>query len=205
VGEKVSNFKPIKKAARFTFVAAPKSIFGWELNKRLFLWIKSFWTRSINPACPQCDQGVMLARSNVEMLDDGGLPNQLQPWVCNHCGYALLEANIKRVRLVVSDQRLERAKEEFGDMELKTREQLARNHRISSRIFFLFAIPTFAYAVYMISTGVAWMPTINWAVFSFMFWVFGMKRSYRSWQVLSGHIFETGAFGHWFKHEKWLI
>lgn len=199
----MSIFKPVNKAAKFTFVTAPQSIFGWQLNKRLFLWIKSFWTRSVNPSCPECDQGVMLLSSDTEPND--GQSNQLHPWVCTHCGYALLESNVKRVREVVSDHRFERAKEAFSDMELKTREQLARKHRISARIFFLFALLTFMHAIYMVVTGVAWLPTINWAAFSLMFWVFGMKRSYRSWQVISGHIFETGAFGHWFKQEKWLI
>ena len=38
-----------------------------------------------------------------------------------------------------------------------------------------------------------------------MYWVFGMTRSYRAWQVAIGHLFVEGAARHWFSHERWLV
>ena len=41
--------KPLGKAAKFTAVTMPLSIFGWQLNKRLFAWVRALWAGSINP------------------------------------------------------------------------------------------------------------------------------------------------------------
>lgn len=206
----MSIFKPFGKAAKFTFVTVPLSIFGWQLNKGLFFWVRSLWTRSINPACPDCDEGVLLCQRNVEAVfeqtERGDRPRQLYPWVCNHCGYGLLESlDHKRVREVTGHHRTERARSVFTELELQEREAFSRKHRIASRIFFVASLLTFANSIHMLASGLSMIPTLNWASFSLMFWVFGMKRSYRSWQVMSGHIFEHGAARYWFKHEKWLI
>jgi uncharacterized membrane protein len=206
----VSIFKPVGKAAKFTFVTAPLSIFGWQLNKRLFMWLRSFWSRSVNPACPKCDEGVLISQSSVAPVFDqsegGERPRQLYPWVCNHCGFAMLETLApKAVREVAGRLRMERARSVFSELELHERSQFAQKHQVASRIFFGVSALVFIGCIYMIATGASLILSLNWASFAFMFWVFGMKRSFRAWQVLSGHIFEQGAARYWLAHEKWLI
>ena len=206
----MSIFKPIGKAAKFTFVTAPLSVFGWQLNKRLFIWIRTFWTRAINPACPQCDSGVLLSQRGAEPVlepsENGDRPRRLYPWVCHHCDFGLLASlDPRAVREVVGRHRLARARSTFTALQLAEREEFARKHRLASRMFFGMAAFNFTYFVYMLGSGASLLLALNGAAFALMFWVFGMKRSYRAWQVLSGHIFEQGAARYWFKHEKWLI
>ena len=58
--------KPLGKAAKFTAVTMPLSIFGWQLNKRLFAWVRALWAGSINPTCPDCDSGILLAQTHFQ-------------------------------------------------------------------------------------------------------------------------------------------
>lgn len=198
--------KPIRKAAKFAFVSIPAGLAGWQLNKHMFMWLRSFWKRSVSPACPECDAGVMLCDNQAESAPDAaGDTKRLYPWVCNHCRYAILEtADVSQVRAVVTARRNERARAMFSDLQLQERDVLARRHKIGARIFYVFSLLTFINFVHMLATGAALIVAINWAAFALMFAVFGMKKVYRAWQVTSGQLFKTGAFWHWLKHEKWL-
>jgi hypothetical protein len=198
--------KPIRKAAKFAFVSIPAGLAGWQLNKHMFMWLRSFWKRSVSPACPECDAGVMLCDNQAESAPDAaGDTKRLYPWVCNHCSYAILEtADVSQVRAVVTARRNERARAMFSDLQLQERDVLARRHKIGARIFYVFSLLTFINFVHMLATGAAFIVAINWAAFALMFAVFGMKKVYRAWQVTSGQLFKTGAFWHWLKHEKWL-
>ena len=57
----------------------------------------------------------------------------------------------------------------------------------------------------MLATGAGLLIALNWLSIGFALWVFGMKKSYRSWQVSSGQLFVEGAFWFWFQHQKWII
>lgn len=202
--------KPLGKAAKFTFVSIPAGLIGWQMNKGLFFWLRSFWAKSVNPACPECESGILLCDAKTdEPLAGDGAPERdkarLHPWICNQCDYAILEtANVNKVRQVATARRRDRAQESFSHMQMEERQAIARKHKIGARIFYTFALLTFINFVYMLANGAAIIVAINWAAFALMFSVFGMKKIYRSWQVTSGHLFETGAFWYWFKHEKWL-
>lgn len=202
--------KPLGKAAKFTFVSIPAGLVGWQLNKGLFFWLRSFWTKSVNPACPECDSGILLCDDKTDQPLNSGADadhdkTRLYPWVCNRCDYAILEtANVNRVREVASARRRERAQASFSHMQMEERLQIARRHKIGARIFYAFALLTFGNFVYMLADGAAIIVAVNWGAFALMFSVFGLKKMYRAWQVTSGHLFESGAFQYWLKHEKWL-
>ena len=137
----------VKKAAsgaarvtKYVTVTMPLSMFGWQLNKGLFEWNRSMWTRTINPKCPDCDAGVLMAqRETPAILDqiEGGDSRPLQAWSCNHCGFGMLAPEGRDgIREVANRHRLARARMAFGDLSLAEREAFGRQHRISSRIFF---------------------------------------------------------------------
>lgn len=186
----------------------PLSMFGWQLNKGLFAWNRSLWTRTVNPTCPDCNAGVLVAQRAPAILDqtDGDDARPLQPWVCNHCGFGMLAPEGHNgIREVANRHRLARARVAFGDLSMAEREAFGRQHRIASRIFFTAAAVIGAHGIYLLASAAPLIIAINWLSFAFMFWVFGMKKSYRSWQVTTGHIFQEGAARHWFGHEKWLV
>ena len=93
----------------------------------------------------------------------------------------------------------------FGDLSWAERQSFGRQHRISSRIFFCAATVIGAHGIYLLASAAPLIIALNWLSVAFAFWVLGMKKSYRSWQVTTGHIFEEGAAKHWFNHEKWLV
>jgi hypothetical protein len=190
-------------------VTVPARVVGWNYNKKIFLWLRGFWTRSVNPACPVCDRGVLLCDHTNGPVREASSPDgplQLFPWTCCDCGFGLLEVSRASVaRETAARLRQQRAQAAFTQLQMEERAKLARGHRIGSRIFYVVAALTFANFVNLLMIGAPILFSINWATFSFMFWVFGMKRAYRAWQVSNGHLFKAGAFWHWFKHGKWLI
>lgn len=196
------------KAAKFTVVTVPLGILGWNHNKKMFMFLRGFWSRSVNPSCPECDRGVLLCDKTTptSVKNAGKAATQLFPWTCSDCQYTLYEpANPSAVRSTVALLRQEQAKATFTEMELAEREQIAKRHRLSCRIFYVAAAFTFANFIRLLMINAPLMFSVNWLCFAFMFWVFGMKRSYRAWQIANGHLFEKGAFSYWFKHGKWLI
>lgn len=197
------------KAAKYVTVTMPLSMFGWQLNKGLFAWNRSLWTQAVNPTCPDCNAGVLVTQRDAPVIldqTDGGDGRPLQPWVCNHCGFGMLAPEGHNgIREVANRHRLARARVAFGDLSMAEREAFGRQHRIASRIFFGAAAVIGAQGIYLLASAAPLIIALNWLSFAFMFWVFGMKKSYRSWQVTTGHIFQEGAARHWFGHEKWLV
>lgn len=200
------------KAIKVAFVKIPQGLIGWQLNKQMYGHVRNNWTRATSPACPECEGGVMLCDDSDEptvIAQVDGAPRKKQeflyPWKCTDCGFSILATkNSGAIRKIVTRIRGEHAQAAFTELEMQDRQAIARRHRISSRIFFVVALLTFLNFAQMVAFGVSWIVTINWFSFSLMFAVFGMKKSYRAWQITSGHLFEAGAFWHWFKHEKWL-
>ncbi len=204
--------KPVGKAIKFAFVKIPQGIVGWQLNKQMYGHVRNNWARATSPACPECDAGIMLcddSEAPTIVEQNAGAPRKKQellyPWQCADCGFSLLAPkDAGAVRKIVAQRRAVQAESAFSDMEMAERQAIARRHRIGSRIFLVVALLTFLNFAQMVAFGVSWFVTLNWLSFSLMFAVFGMKKSYRAWQVTSGHVFEEGAFWHWLKHEKWL-
>jgi hypothetical protein len=204
----VSLINKAGKAAKFAVVTVPLGIIGWNQNRKTFMFLRGFWTRSVNPSCPECERGVLLCdtATPTNVKNAGKASTQLFPWVCSDCQYTLYEPrNPTAVRGAVALLKQQQAKAAFTELELAERELIAKRHRLSCRIFFVAAALTFANFIRLLIINAPLMFSVNWFSFAFMFWVFGMKRSYRAWQIANGHLFEKGAFAYWFKQGKWLI
>lgn len=198
-----------KKAARFSFISMPLSILGINQLKMGNQHIAALWRSLSNPVCPDCDKGVMViddAEGQVIDQQANGQTKHLHPWVCKNCGWGFLEVNDPRkVREGCIRYRNERVKASLTDLEFAEREQFSRGHKLHSRAFFIAASIGIAGFIYMIASGASFMLALNWLSISFALWIFGMKKSYRSWQVRTGNLFVEGSFWFWIKHEKWVI
>jgi hypothetical protein len=193
--------KKARQGARFVLVTMPAAVVGWEMNKGLFGWIKSMAVRSFNPPCPQCDKGVLIKNSAGESPD-----GQLHAWQCNACQHQILaKDDVAEVREISRRMRNDQVRDALSTMDLAERETVSRSRRRASRIFYGMAALLFCTFVWMLATGTSLVIAANWASMSFMFAVFGLKQAYRSWQVLSGHVFQRGSFGYWFRNERWLV
>lgn len=202
--------KKIVRAAKFTIVDVPLNFIGFNYNRKIFLWLRSSLTRSTNPACPECTRGVLMCvdesvDATTLVSSDLALTEKLYKWSCSDCSFLLLDSrNRAKVRDTVSRLRFQSAQAAFSEMERAEIDRLAQGHRRGSRIFFCMAMLVFANFVRLVVLNAPIMIALNWGGFSAMFWVLGMIRSYRTWQVSTGHLFVKGAFWHWFKHEKWV-
>jgi hypothetical protein len=208
MGVKVRWLKPLGKIAKFTFVKVPANLVGWNMNVKLFWWLHSFWVRSVNPPCPECDKGVLVCDAKAEptVLQREGQATELLPWSCIHCRYTLLEeADPTRVREIVASRRKQRTLNAYSALQRGEMEKIARSHRIACRVFYIVSALTFVNAIYLVTSDAALLVALDWGLFSVMFWILGMKRAYRTWQVTHGVLFREGAFWYWFKHEKWLV
>lgn len=198
-----------KKAVKFTFVSMPLSILGINQLKMGNQQISALWRSISNPVCPDCDKGVMVMEDEEGQVIDqqpNGKSRHLHTWTCKNCGWGFLEvSDIRKVREGCIRYRNERVKISLSDLEFSEREQFSRAHKFHSRAFFIAAFIGIAGFIYMIASGASFMIALNWLSISFAFWVFGMKKSYRSWQVRTGSLFVDGSFWFWFKHEKWFI
>jgi len=201
-----------KKAVRFTFISMPLSILGANQLKMGNQYISNIWKTLLNPVCPECDKGVLSIKEKGTQVLDGhkGVNTEdwhSYSWVCGKCGFTFIEksGDIDRVRKATARYRNERIKTSLTEMERSEIERITRGHYLHSRVFFfasMFAIIGF---IYMLASGATFILALNWLSIAFVLWILGMKKSYRSWQVKTRHLFVKGAFWLWFKHEKWVV
>jgi hypothetical protein len=129
----VSGFKPIRKVTKFVFLTVPAGDISWNLSRRLFLWLRSLSVRSVNPACPECNRGVMLREGGPAAASTEGTAPAL-PWICNGCGYAVFGYEAPAaLRSAVGRRREDRAQAAFNLMQLSERRHMARKHCIAAR------------------------------------------------------------------------
>ena len=130
----------------------------------------------------------------------------LHRWGCNNCDFALLEEDdVKQVKAHAARYRNERVKAQLTSIERDEIDRIARSHQLHSRAFFIASVIAAAGFIYMLASGAGILIALNWLSIGFALWIFGMKKSYRSWQVSSGQLFVEGAFWFWFQHQKWII
>ena len=202
-------FSTGKKAAKFAFITMPMAALGVNQLRMGNQHIKALWQSSFNPACPECERGVLLqAEGDHQAFEQNpnGKTRVLHRWGCNNCDFALLEEDdIAKVRSNAARYRNERVKAQLTTIERNELDRIARSHQLHSRAFFIASLFAVVGFVYMLATGAGLLIALNWLSIGFALWVFGMKKSYRSWQVSSGQLFVEGAFWFWFQHQKWII
>ncbi|MGE8060269.1 hypothetical protein [Pseudomonas sp. NPDC089547] len=198
-----------KKAAKFAFITMPMAALGMNQLRMGNQHIKSLWRSNFSPACPECERGILLkAEGDHQELEQSpaGKMRVLHSWGCNNCDFALFEEDdVKKVREHAARYRNERVKAQLSTIERGEIDRIAHNHKLHSRAFFIASLFAVAGFVYMLATGAGIMIALNWLSIGFALWVFGMKKSYRSWQVSAGQLFVEGAFWFWFQHQKWII
>ncbi|TFW34141.1 hypothetical protein [Pseudomonas putida] len=202
-------FSSGKKAAKFAFITMPMAALGVNQLRMGNQHIKALWRSNFSPACPECERGVLLkTEGDHQEFEQGpkGKMRVLHSWGCNNCGFALLEEDdVKKVKEHAARYRNERVKAQLTTIERDEIDRIARSHRLHSRAFFIASAAAIAGFIYMLATGAGILIALNWLSIGFALWVFGMKKSYRSWQVSTGQLFVEGAFWFWFQHQKWII
>lgn len=195
-----------KKALKFTFVTMPSSMLGINQLRMGNQHISSLWRSLVAPRCPECEKGVLSCYEEGEPLFDEPSGRPLYPWICNKCDYRLYaQKDQKTVEQIARNRQKEIVLEQISDIDRDELESIANKHRLQSRIFYAASCITFFGFLYMIANGASLIATLQWLSICFCFWVFGLKRAYRYWQVTTVTIFKKGAFGYWFRNGRWFV
>lgn len=199
----MSFFGKAKGAAKFVFVKIPAGILGVGTLRQNNQTIKALYETLHNPVCPMCSGGVLTIQAGQE--GEGENPNLNYTWACNRCDFMILGTRDKRsITPMLTKMRQEQSLEMFDGLGFDERERFVRAHTLHSRIFFGASLAFFLGFCWMLWEGSGLMLSINWFVLALCMFVFGLKKSYRAWQVENGVLYVKGAFKSWFANEKWL-
>jgi hypothetical protein len=172
----------------------------------MFGWISGSAKRIAAPDCPQCERGALIevnvADSDV-VIDPKGATLRL--WACTSCRHPIMAKDNANLRDIARDQFNKRVALDFeaaGDEEL---ESMARKHTIASRLFYAGALLAALGCAYMILYAPKLIVALNWFAVSAALAIYGMKSSYRAWQVKSQTLFVEGSFWRWFRGHRWVI
>ena len=190
-----------KKAAKFTFVSMPLSILGWGQLKQGNRQIGDLW-RSINaPICPECQQGGLHRRTDTSSNDE-----TLHPWECSNvdCHFTILAPDALAVREIARARSIERTKQRFAFLSDQKRIQLIRGHTWKSRFFWACATVLSVGSIYMLGSGAAMLTTMAWIGWSIATALWGLRWSYRAWQIETGTLYVAGSYARFILNERWL-
>ncbi|ATS89990.1 hypothetical protein NY98_12340 [Xanthomonas citri pv. fuscans] len=134
-----------------------------------------------------------------------GLPKRLIGWDQIKANNRLIADLWRSVRTPVdTSAQATRVREQFAQLRADECRQLLAGHVRVSRFWWGCAAACLVGALYMIANQAPLMVAVNWLAFAVLAGVFGLKRSYRAWQVETGTLFQQGAFRHFVNHERWF-
>lgn len=196
-------FGKAKGAAKFVFVKIPAGIFGVNTLRQNHETIRALYESLRNPTCPKCSGGVLAIDPN--QIQEGDNPNLKYTWVCNQCDFMILgSADKNSIIPALTQIRQEQSLSLFDGLLPNERLKFVKAHTLHSRIFFTAAFAFFAGFCWMLLSGNGLLLSINWMALATCMFIFGLKKSYRAWQVENGVLYVKGAFKSWFNNEKWF-
>lgn len=196
-------FSTSKRVGKFVFVKMPASIFGIGQIRSNSETIAQLYASLKNPVCPQCAGGVLSIRDDD--AEDGPGPNRMYTWACNRCDFMILGArDAKSLAPALTAMRQQQSLETFDDLDPATRAKYVSIHTLHSRIFFGAALAMLLGFAVMVFSGAKVLLSMNWLMLAGCMFIFGLKKSYRAWQVENGVLYVPGAFKSWFDHERWF-
>ena len=197
-------FSKTKGAAKFAFVTIPAKVLGVGQLRSNHDTLSALYASLRNPICPMCSQGVLAIRDD-DAHEAQASPHRKYTWACNKCDFMILgDRDQKTLAPTLSKLRHEQALEVFDALDEGQRQKFQRSHTVQSRIFFGAALVMFVGFCVMLLRGSGFLLSINWLTLAACMFIFGLKKSYRAWQVENGVLFVKGAFKSWFNHERWI-
>ncbi|WP_095162358.1 hypothetical protein [Pseudomonas sp. Irchel 3F5] len=194
-------FNTAKKAAKFTFVSMPLSIFGWRNISSNHQHLKDLVNTMRNPHCPMCDKGVMFVHKDAEPDE-----NALYPWTCSDgCGFGVFtQRDQDSINKVLFPLITKKGRAQLNGMSEEEQTGLIKSHTRQSRMFWVFAALCPLIALYSLATGSVALTCISILSMTLPFSILAIKWSYRAWQVRTGTLYVEGAFKQFVKRGLWI-
>lgn len=191
-----------KGVAKFLFIKIPSQVLGVNSLRSNHQTIKALYETISNPTCPKCSGGVITLQGDANISEN---PNLKYTWACHRCDFMILgDSNKQSILPALTSIRQEQALLVFDGLDADERQRFVKAHTLHSRIFFSTSALLFIGFCWMLMSNNSIVLSLNWAVLSLCMFVFGLKKSYRAWQVEFGVLYVKGAFLAWFNNEKWL-
>jgi hypothetical protein len=194
-------FKTAKKAAKFTFVSMPLSIFGWRNISSNHQHLKDLVNTMRNPHCPMCDKGVMFVHKDAEPDE-----NALYPWTCSGgCGFGVfIQRDQDSINKVLLPLITKKGRTQLNGMSEEEQAGLIKSHTRQSRMFWVLAVLCPLIALYSFVTGSVALTCISILSMTLPFSILAIKWSYRAWQVRTGTLYVEGAFKQFVTRGLWI-
>ncbi|MBE0315565.1 hypothetical protein [Xanthomonas citri] len=134
-----------------------------------------------------------------------GLPKRLIGWDQLKANNELIVDLWRSVRTPADTSvKAAEVRDRFAQLRANERQRLIAGHVRVSRFWFGCAAVLIVGGLYMVASQTPLMAALNWLAFALLAGVFGLKRSYRAWQVETGTLFQQGAFRRFVSHERWF-
>ncbi len=188
-----------KKTVKYVAWDMPSAIFGVPVLRAGSRTIRDLYRSLTWPVCPQCQKGTL----EREMPSDPGATET--HWGCHQCKSVFwAPVDPRAANLVFAAARHEKAVEIMSHLADTSLSRLIRGHRWRSRWYYGMAVVFLGSFLFNIALGAGFMALLNWLILAAVMAIFGLKASFRCWQVTHGVVFEPGAFRRWFWRGHWF-
>lgn len=196
----MSFWSGTKKTVKYVGIGMPSAILGVPMLRAGAGQIRDLYRSLTWPICPQCQQNTL---KRVLLADPEAVEAS---WHCLHCKtFFMAPADPKAANQIFTAARREAAIDAVSHIADSPRAKLMRGHRWRSRWYFGMTAVCLVSFLINIALGSGFMALLNWVVITSVMFIFGLKASYRCWQVTHGVIFEPGSFRRWFWRGRWFV
>lgn len=206
-------FKGAWKATKY-LGSMPLKILGITYIRRNNQIMRDQLHKLKSPICPHCYESVLFldeSRNGVRRTyEDGQRIVDLYHWLCQNpdCqADELLPMDLDDAREWAKQIHNDVAAKQIETMQADDMEPYLKTHRVFSRIMYLGAFICLLFLFY----GLAFSNTsvlkllIIYITIGAAFFVNGMKRSYRCWQIQNKRLFDQAAFKDWLRNGRWFV
>jgi ribosomal protein L37AE/L43A len=189
-----------KRTAKYVVWGMPTTILGVPVLRASSQQIRDLYRSLTWPVCPECQHGTLV---RIEPDDPKAIDTH---WHCRKCKSVFIApADAKEANAFFSSIRHEAAVTQMFAMGNTTRADLMRGHRFRSRWYYGMTAAFLMGFFFNIAVGSGVFSLLNWLILAFVMFIFGLKASYRYWQITTGVVFEAGAFRRWFWRGRWFV
>lgn len=213
-------FKRSRKISKIMVSLPIKALGGKQIGQNNEL-LKQQYRKIKAPMCPHCYESIMEididspgVRRTFEIQNDDGSVNtvsvNLYKWVClnKNCGVAeLMPESNSEAKEWAKDMHNAIVADKITDLTDEELDQYAKTHKFYSRLYYLAALVCFLYFMYILAFSKIsiFKICLPYTGVTTAFFVNGMRRSYRYWQLQNKIIFQEGAFKEWLKSGNWFV
>lgn len=213
-------FKRTKQLGRWFFVSIPSKALGLHTIQKNNQFIKSVFKLSKAPICPYCasakmqletqEKGIRRTIKDTENKMAEEVTVDLYIWTCLNpdCrAKELLPRDKPSAKNWAQEMRNSYIREKIYELTDNEYKQYYNYHVYYSRIYYIAALLCFIYLFYCIINSNASLLRIipTYMAVIMAFFVNGMRRSYRSWQLKNKIIYKENTFKLWLIRGKWFV